>query len=189
MPNEVERLLDLLHERDHRVEQKRKPDRPEHADVRIVDELDDPLTELICVCAERRQQAMQHRRDLVVHPERLQHREAQREQGDERQQRGIDEAHGPQGELPVDHVPEKHHREASQPQAAPLSGGHGVQSIAPDPGVHDLEKMGSDPSSMLCCLRRVSVDHSGIWKALTRTSAFAGAITLFASTRQPLSVT
>ncbi len=103
-PRVVEGTLDLLDQREHDVEQQRQAQGAENADLDVLDEADDARGDLLALRPQRREEPREHRLDLVVHPERLQHREADREQRHDRQQRRVDQAHGAQRELTLGEV-------------------------------------------------------------------------------------
>ena len=100
MPDEVERLLDLVHQRNRCVEQERKTHGTEHTDVHVLDEFGDTRRNFLAFGTQRFEEGVQHRLDLVIDAKRLENRKTQRQQRYDRKQRRIDEAHGTQRQLP-----------------------------------------------------------------------------------------
>ena len=139
VPDRVERLLDLLHQRDDRVDQQGEPDRAEHADVHVLDESDQAAADLLALLAERGEQIVEQRLDLVVHAERLQHRKAQREQRHHRQQRRVDEAHRPQREFAPHDVANEHDHEPHGAHGPLLPHGQPAELRRPDVAVDALQ--------------------------------------------------
>ena len=153
VPDVVERLLDLLHQRDRGVEQQREADRAEHADVDVLDELDDALGDLDALLAQRLEEREQHGADLVVDAEGLQHREAEREQRHERQQRGVDQPHRAQRELALRQVAHQHEQHAGDAHQPGLRARPALGRPPPDGLVDPLEQRRRDALHARHCSR------------------------------------
>ena len=79
MPDEIDRFLNLLHQRYHGVHQQCQADRTEYFEIEVFDEFDDPLAYVRAFLAQRGEKFEQNRIDLVLHPERLEYGKAERE--------------------------------------------------------------------------------------------------------------
>ena len=99
VPGEVEGLLELLDGRDHGVEQEGEADRPEHVAAHVVDECHELRRQLGRPHADRAQELVDQRLEVAVHAKALQDRECEGGEGNEREQRRVDESHGAQVQL------------------------------------------------------------------------------------------
>ncbi len=96
-PQEVEAVLDLLDRAEQSPGEQREADGPDHAAAHAVRELHDPRSQLLRgIAPDGTEELKDHRLQIAVSAEYLQDGEAEREQRDQRQQGGVDQAHGAQ---------------------------------------------------------------------------------------------
>ena len=112
VPREIQRVLDLLDHRNDGVQQEQEAHRAEQGGLRVLDELHDIGRELVATHAQRPQELEQHRLELAVIAERLQHRKRHGDDRHERKQRRIDETHRAQAEVAADEIAQQRVEEA-----------------------------------------------------------------------------
>ena len=94
----------FLDHRDHGVEQEHEADRAHERALHVIDELHDLDRDVVAVAAERLQELEQHRFELLVVAECLEHRKGDRHDRHDREQRRIDETHGAETEFAPEQI-------------------------------------------------------------------------------------
>jgi hypothetical protein len=158
LPDLVEGVLDLLHERDDGVEEQRHAHHAEYADLRVVHETHDGPGDLAAALAERCEHLEQEGFDLVVDAEALEDGEADGEQRDQREQRGVDEGHGAERELALEQIVA--HRPGRAREAEPCALRQGQAGTGPPEPVLDP-----------CRDVRVRCELHGVSRSACRVSA------------------
>jgi hypothetical protein len=114
VPDVVESGLYLLHQRHDGEEEKGQSDRPENSHVEVLHKADDLHRQLFALGTEGSQKIGEHRLNLVVNPESLQDGETHGEKGDQREEGGVDEAHGPQADEALREILDAHGDQAQK---------------------------------------------------------------------------
>ncbi len=133
VPGVVERLLDLVHQRNNRVEQQAQTERADHSGLDIFDKTDDARRNFGALVTEGAKKIQQRRLKLVVNAKRFQHRKGDSEERHQREQRGEHQAGRPQAQLAAEEVADDGERD-SQPADQPrLPAGEALDIGVPDP--------------------------------------------------------
>ena len=124
VPDVVQGPLDLADQRDHGVEETGHAEGAENADIHAADEVDHALSHVCRLGAEGLQQSRQQRLQPILGAEGLEHRNRHGEEWHERQQGGVDEAHGMEIQHPILERERGHHQRTDEADHYP--GGEGT---------------------------------------------------------------
>ncbi len=111
-----------------RADEKQQPDRAEQTGIDVVDAFDDVGDQLRALRADGLDKIIQRRLEAAVDTECLEPRAADREQRNERQQRGVDDAHRPQRELAGPQVAREQVGDLERARQAPFPGRRALEA-------------------------------------------------------------
>ena len=116
-------LLELLDRGYDGIEQEGKADRAEHVAAHVFDEGHHLCRQLAGALADRSQELEYQRLEVAVHAKSFQHGECEGDERHEREQRRVDEAHGPQVQFAGEQIADQREGVAHRVEQ-PVSGFH-----------------------------------------------------------------
>ncbi len=119
LPHDVEALFHFLNRADHGVGEERQTDRAEHVAAHVLDELQDALGQLGLGVAQGAEEFVQDESEIGARSKALKNGETEDQQRYDRQQGGVRETHGADGDVARPPVANDGDRVAQQAQCGP----------------------------------------------------------------------